>query len=319
MNQKLPKRHHYLPQFYLKGFSQDKSRLFLYDKMIKDPKLQFPYRTTENIGLENNLYLYTNKSMKKETLEEFFSKIENLAKNVIEKLENRIEITPYERGHLALFVAFLWFRTPSAKKESLNMQEEMTEKLMRMMFSFPEQKTLVKKFLSERGEVKTEDEIDDLIDFVKNPERSRLKMKFPNGYWIKQMLEMANKIYIYLAHCSWEIRHSDKRYAFITCDSPVMLIPSEKPHPFYGIGLLTPGVKKIVTLNSRMCLIMHEPYEELYLNHTPGDKDFVRLINSWQFEEADRFVFSPDKGKIEKMVKLNPDLTKSRCKRYSIS
>lgn len=116
---KLPVRHHYLPQFYLKGFSTDKSKLYVFDKKTDDEKNKFRYQTTEKIAYENNLYTYKTKDRKKETLEDFFCQIEGMAKTVITKLENREDIEPIERGHLALFVAFLWLRTPTSKAETL--------------------------------------------------------------------------------------------------------------------------------------------------------------------------------------------------------
>lgn len=316
---KLPVKHHYVPQFYLRGFSQDGNRLYVFDKKAKEEKTKYRYQTIKKIAYENNLYTYTTKSHKKETLEDFLSKIEDKANQVIIKLSQKKDITPRQRGYLALFVALLWLRTPTSKKETLGAQEELYEKTTRMMFRFPQQKEKIKKFLESRGEKLTDDEIDDLIDFTTNPKRSKITLNFPPGYWIKQMLLLANDVYPYLAICNWEVRHAVRKYAYLTSDNPVLLIPSEKPHPFYGVGLLTPGVKKTVPLTSNMYLVMHEPQKDPGLVHTQGDKNFCRKVNEWTMRNADRLVFSPDLGKLEKMVKTKPELTQPRGKRYRIS
>lgn len=316
---KLPVRHHYLPQFYLKGFSTNKSRLYIFDKKAIDEKSKFRYQTTEKIAYENNLYTYKTKDLKKETLEDFFCQIEGMAKTVIDKLEKKESIEPPERGHLALFVAFLWLRTPTSKEETLGVQQELAEKSMRIMYHLPQQKDMMRQFFEKQGKHFTDKELDDLIDFATNPKRSKLVVDFPPGYWIKQMLNLANDIYVYLAHCVWEIRHSVKPYAYITSDNPVLLIPSEKPSPFYGVGLLTPGVKKTVPLTANMYLVMHEPQRELKLVHTIGDKDFFRRVNEWTMKNAERLVFSPDLSKLEKMLKIKPELAKPRGKRYRVS
>lgn len=266
------------------------------------------------------MYTYRTKELKKETLEGFFSQIEGLAKDVIIKLGKREDITPMERGHLALFVALLWFRTPTSKNETLGAQQELTEKLIRDSYHFPQQKERIKKFLEEQGEKKTDEEIDDLIDFAINPKRSKIVVKYPPEHWIKQMLLFADDIYVYLAHCEWEVKHAVKRYAFITCDYPVLLMPSEKPDPFWGVGLLTPGVKKIVPLTANMYLVMHEPQKERFLlTHTISDKDFYNKANEWTMKNSERFVFSADLGKLQKIVKLKPELAKPMGKRYIIS
>lgn len=316
---KLPVKHHYVPQFYLRGFSRDGNRLYVFDKKAKEEKTKYRYQTIKKIAYENNLYTYTTKSRKKETLEDFFSKIEGKANQVIIKLSQKKDIKPRQRGYLALFVALLWLRTPTSKKETLGAQEELYEKTTRMRFRFPQQKEKIKKFLESRGKKLTDDEIDDLIDFATNPKRSKITLNFPPGYWIKQMLLLANDIYSYLAICNWEIKHAVRKYAYLTSDKPVLLIPSEKPHPFYGVGLLTPGVKKTVPLTPSMYLVMHEPQEEPELVHTQGDKNFYRKVNEWTMRNADRLVFSPDLGKLEKMVKTKPELTQPRGKRYRIS
>jgi len=315
---KLPKRHHYLPQFYLKGFSQDNSHLYIFDKKIIKDEIRFRYQTTEKIAFENNLYTYTTKDLKTETLEDFFSLIEGKAKKVISKLEKKEEITPRQRGHLALFIALLWYRTPTWKSETLGMQSELAEKMIRSRYHFPQQKELMKDFFKKEGKHLTDEELDDLIDFAVNPKRSKIVMDFPPGYWIKQMLELADKTYVYLAHCGWEVKHATKKYAFITSDNPVLLIPSEEPHPFYGFGLLTPGVKKTIPLTASMYLAMHEPNKELILFHTEADKEFYKQANIWTMRNAERLVFSPVLGKIEKMVKTMPEITKPRGKKDRI-
>jgi hypothetical protein len=316
---KLPKRHHYLPQFYLKGFSQDTSHLHIFDKKTTDKESQFRYQTTEKIAYENDLYTYRTKSLKKATLEGFFSQIEGLAKRVIVKLDKKQDITPLERGHLALFIALLWFRTPTWKTETLGLQGELTEKMIRMNYHLPQQKELMREFFQKEGKDFTEKELDDHIDFAVNPKRSKIVITFPPEHWIKQMLTLANDVYIYLAHCGWEVKHAEKKYAFLTSDNPVLLIPSEEPHPFYGFGLLTPGVKKTIPLTANMYLAMHEPQEELLLFHTIATKEFCRDANTWTLRNADRLVFSPVLGKMEKMIKTTPDLAKPRGKKYRVS
>ena len=319
MEQKLPKKHHYLPQFYLKLFSQDQFHLHVYDKKAISSESPFRYQTIEKIAFENNLYTYKTKDGGKETLEDFFCQIEGKASGVIKKLELHQDILPMERGHLALFIAFLWLRTPVSRDETLGAQEELAEKNMRMMYHFPQQKELMRKFLEGKGQHPSDKELDDLIDFAVNPKRSKIVVKFPTEHWIKQMLSLSNDIYVYLAKCEWEIKHAIKKYAFITSDNPVLLIPSEKPDPFYGIGLLTPGVKKVVPLSASMYLIMHEPNEELILIHTKADKIFYRKVNEWTMKNAERFIFSPELGKIQKIVKTKKELTIPRGKRYRIS
>lgn len=317
-DQKLPVKHHYIPQFYLKGFSQDQEHLHIFDKLAESEEARFRYQTTQAIAYKKNFYTYETKDRSKETLEGMFSEIEGLAQQAITKLSRGEQLDRELRSYLALFVAFIWVRTPLFKSETLGAQEEMHEKMARMMFRV-QPKKMMREWAEKEGKTMTDEEIDDLIDFATNPKRSRIKMDFPQNYWIKHMLQLGDDLYPYLAVTDWQIIHAPKKYAFLTSDNPFMLRPTEKPDPFYGIGLLTPGVKKIIPLKSDLLLVMHEPSENPDLYHTEGTKEGYRKINEQIVWNADRVIFSPDLGKIQKIAKTKPDLVKPRGKRYRVS
>ncbi len=319
MIDKLPKRHHYIPQFYLKGFSIDEKRLHLFDKKDKDKKTRFRYQSTEKIAFENNLYTFKTKDLKKGTLEQYFSQVEGEANKVIKKLLEKSSINDQDRANLSLFVAFLYLRTPSSKKNLLGVQEKLREKMARMMFSLPKQKERMKQFFKQKGEEKTDKEIDDLIDFAKNPKRSIIKTKFAPEYWIKQMLTLSMKIAPDFEICGWEVKHTVRKFALMTSDDPVMLIPSERSNSPWGIGLRTPGVKKVIPLSSRAVLIIHGPTKVPTLVHTEALKPFSKKVNEWTMRNSERFVFSPDIGKLERIAKTRPDLTKPKGVTYRVS
>lgn len=317
-NDKLPVKHHYIPQFYLRGFSQDGEHLHLFDKFATTKEAKFRYQTTQAIAYKKNFYTYETKERGKETLEGMFSQIEGMAQSAIEKLSRGEQLDRETRSYLALFIAFIWVRTPHFKSETLGAQEELHEKMARMMFRVQPEK-MIRRWADEEGKEMSDEEIADLIDFATNPKRSKIKMSFPQNYWIKQMLKLGDDIYPYLAVTDWQVIHAPTKYAFLTSDNPFMLRPTEKPHPFYGIGLLTPGVKKIIPLRSNLLLVMHEPSENPDLYHTEGTKEGFRKINEQIVWNADRVIFSPDLGKIQKIVKTKPQLAEPRGKRYRVS
>lgn len=317
-NQKLPIKHHYIPQFYLKGFSQDQEHLHVFDKKAETDETRFRYQTTQAIAYKKNFYTYETQDQSKETLEGMFSQIEGVAQQAIQKLSHGEQLDKELRSYLALFIAFLWVRVPQFKAETLGAQEELHEKMARMMFRV-QPKKMMRKWAEKEGKEMTDEEIDDLIDFATNPKRSKIKMDFPQNYWIKQMLELGDHFYPYLAITDWQIVHSPTKYGFLTSDNPFILMPSEKPHPFYGVGLLTPGVKKIIPLRSDLLLIMHEPSDNPDLYHTQGTKEGFRLINEQTVLNAERVIFSPDLGKIQKIAKTKPHLVIPRGKRYRVS
>lgn len=306
MEQKIPKKHHYIPQFYLKGFSLDNNNLWVYDKQISNPK-DVKKLTTKAIAFENNFYTYESIDKTKETMEGLFCQMEGLAANVINKITNGDKIDEQEKADLAVFISFLWLRTPKSKKRMANMAANLYEQVSRKSIAMtPNQK--LKEFFETKGQVMSDEEIDDLKAFATDKKRSKFTLDIPQNYWIKEMLQLGMDITPTFQMCDWEFCVTDKPYAYITSDNPFMLIPSKPVHPFYGLGLLTSGAKKVLPLNSKVCLVMHEPKKNPINTYRKVNKDFFRMVNKFTYKNAKRFVFSPDEGKL---VRLNKAVIKN--------
>jgi len=84
----------------------------------------------------------------------------------------------------------------------------------------------------------------------------------------------------------------------------VVLVPPKEYDPFFGFGLLTPGTVKVISLSSSICLVAKELTKDPEIIHIDSSgKDFSRWFNKITAVNSDRFVFSPEKGKLEKLVK----------------
>ena len=87
---KNPKRHHFLPEFYLNGFARD-GLLWLYDRDRKQYRRQTPHNT----AIIGHYYAFENQEGEKDySVEKFLSVIEGKAKATIERLERRDSILP---------------------------------------------------------------------------------------------------------------------------------------------------------------------------------------------------------------------------------
>ena len=85
----LPKRHHYLPQFYLKGFCRNE-HLWVYDREKNEIRRQTPINT----AIQTHYYSFENKDGEKNTeIESFLSEIEGLTKPILGKISNKLDIS----------------------------------------------------------------------------------------------------------------------------------------------------------------------------------------------------------------------------------
>lgn len=289
-----PKRHHYIPQFFLKYFSQDKSNLWVFDRVKKE----YRFQDTRKIASENKFYTYTVKG-KEENLENLFGKIEGLAKPILDKLLIKEEISMQEKADFSMFLAALRVRIPDFKKWTEESGEKMYKKFNKLTFSNRE---YVEKMIKKSGKRVSEQEIDELMDFA--TDESRYYVKFPPGYWLGTMLRLSLDIADIFIDSNWDLYHFDKKYALLTSDNPVVLVPPKNYDPFYGFGLATVGTVKVIPLSSNICLVTKELTKTPEIVHKDStEKDLSRWFNRIVATNSDRFVFSPEKGKLEKLVK----------------
>jgi len=321
MNQNLPKNHHYIPQFYLNNFSNDSTRkdnkrIYVLDKLAKDNKIKL--LPIKKIAFQKNLYTYKTRVGKKETLEDMLSKIEGIAAEIIRKIKQQKEIDNQDKSNFSLFLSLLQLRVPYAKDEFINSTKELYETVARKSIAMMPAESM-KAFFKKRGKIFTDAEIEDLKDFGKNKKRSKVVVDVPQGYWIKMMLLLSVDILPALEITDWEFRVAEKPFAFFTSDNPFMLIPGRRMNPFEGLGLLTPDAKKIIPITANICLIMHEPKEHPVIVYRHADKVFYNKINHYIMKNSARFVYSADRGKLEKMIKLEPELSKPMPRRFTVS
>lgn len=103
-----PKRQHFLPRFYLEGFTKD-GLLAVFDRRTNELRVQQPVNT----GVIGHFYtLEDSEGRKRFELEQMLSEFETKASGAILNLAAKQEIGPEERADLSIFVALAGFRTP---------------------------------------------------------------------------------------------------------------------------------------------------------------------------------------------------------------
>lgn len=234
-----------------------------------------------------------------ENLEDLFGMIESLAKPILDKIIQKSEITIQEKADFSMFLAALRVRIPDFKKWTEESGEKMYKKFNKITFSNRE---YVESLIKRSGKKVSKKEVDELIDFA--TDESKYYVKFPPGYWLGTMLKLSLDVANIFIDSNWDVYHFSRKYALVTSDNPVVLVPPKNYHPFYGFGLATPGTVKVISLSSNVCLVTKEITRNSMVIHKDwNEKDLSKWINKITAANSDRFVFSPEKGKLEKLVK----------------
>jgi len=124
MKKNTSKKHHYLPRYYLKGFTNSEGYFFAYDK--REDKI---FSTSPDAAFfGNNLNTVTLPSgTPSDFLESLYTEIENQSWNSLDSIRNstlNTLIKPLDKMNLFLFLLFLHWRLPS----NIEFVEKLSEK-----------------------------------------------------------------------------------------------------------------------------------------------------------------------------------------------
>jgi hypothetical protein len=127
----MSKSHHYVPQYYLKGFStsNDSSKIWAFERHTKKRFCT----SVANIAHENYFYAFRNENGVNDTdsVEQFLAnRIEGPANLVINKLRRHETINREEKQQLALYVTLMYSRVPRYRERVKdNLPQVMSEQL----------------------------------------------------------------------------------------------------------------------------------------------------------------------------------------------
>ncbi|WP_080402779.1 DUF4238 domain-containing protein [Burkholderia ubonensis] len=109
MNQ--PRRHHFVPRFYLEGFCAEDARgLAVYDRVRNAYRAQRP----AEVAHRRDYYAYEDEQGNRFfDIEAALGEVETAASRSIRRVDNRDELTDDDRMVLAMYVAFQYTRTPA--------------------------------------------------------------------------------------------------------------------------------------------------------------------------------------------------------------
>ena len=289
-----PKRHHYLPKFYLNKFCNCKSGfLWVFDRQKNEYRQQKPVNT----AVKRRYYTITDsKGIYHNDIEKVLSKVEGESKSILDKIEQHGEIDSEEKTTLAIFVALLYTRVPGFER-LINSQNEKTIKYL-SKFSVPnieKAQEVIKMFA--KGDEQENISPKELLDFVQN---ENYDVKFSRYYSLRIMYFLTRKLPLYLVQMDWQFWHAPQKGSFITSDNPFVLTPPEKYHgPF---GFITKGAKKVCPLSKTVCLVMCDYGERII--HMNITRKQARCINLLVAMNSDRFLLSKNKNLLESIVKL---------------
>lgn len=300
----VPKRHHTLPQFYLRGFSRE--------DQISTVQLPGERRFKQSVrkaASETNFYSLDGYEGGVDAFEKWLSGVEGHAADVIKKIESGIwPLDPEDRATLAYFIALQAVRGPDQRRNMEHIQSEIT----RLEVGFGGKKNVAKWAETRLGLQISSDEEEALWEAATSEEG--LPVKVAAAAHVKQIIDVSDEIFPILAGRPWSLYRFERR-SLLTCDSPVSLTAPVESEPWGGVGFMTawgisyPISRKIGLLMSDPTMLMennvpvervHEgKFDQIQAATTAMEKFFNSLTassaNFWIYHHPEDESFVPDK------------------------
>jgi hypothetical protein len=260
---------HYLPQFYLKGFSLNEGkRIWVYDKK-ENRKYPTQVRSTAN---ETGFYSTESGSTKVEQY--LANSIENLANPVLAKIRNRQEITQQDKHLLSDYIVTMMKRVPQSKEIQKRRAPIVAEKV---------QAELSASFAAMYAEREGSHELVQTLEIESKEILDRYVNDFPKDVWLKTIPpEMTPRLVYCFRTMTWVFLVSDDGPVFLTCDDPVCF--------FRGMGIGKPESEVTFPISSDIALWLTWRKDLLEGYYVPP-KFVLKEINRRVAKNTKRFLY----------------------------
>lgn len=286
------KRHHTVPQFYLRGFADD--------DQLTTVQLPGDRRFTQSVGdasVAKNFYSLPGHEDGDDALERALSAVEGDTAAIFKKITGGAwPLARDDRMALGYFIALQATRVPVQRRT----MDHVARQMLRLQIGVGGKRG-VRKELEKLGHPVTDALVERIWEQSTRPEGPPIER--PREAHLEQMLETATQILPYIVGRPWTLIEFRSR-ALITSDSPVGLVPRpEEEDTFGGVGYMTAwGIT--FPLTRRLGLVMSDPepliddgqpvertHEGAFDLKATGSTAYERLLNHSTIVNASEWLF----------------------------
>jgi hypothetical protein len=276
-----PKRHHVVPEFYLRRFAVD-GNVTLVDR--NEPTKRFT-SSVENALVHKHFYSIDTEDGRDPGVETMLAeKIEGPAARAPTRVvdQGKDWALPGLRGPISMFLAFQFVRGPGSRHAAVEFFKAQTQQLALLMT--PE---MVRDQLAKEGERPTDEEIDDLIAFARDTSQYKIGVTSESNLHLDHALKTALELVPLIENRNWRLLEFEKPL-LLTGDEPVALV-GKSLEPGEPLGLLR--AREVVFATDPLhALVMVRPDLECDETRSKGTPYMARLINRHVAFGCHRFI-----------------------------
>jgi len=277
-----PRRHHYIPQFYLRRFADQQGHV----RMIRRSTGKSVKSSVTNAAVTTGFYdVEAETGLPRDSFEAALGDVEGEAAQALKRVDERTwPPSDYDRATVAMFMGLQMVRTP----EHRFMFEEMADVQLKSNLTVITRDE-VADILVKAGEDPSEENIDEHLAAIRQTDEYTLTMG--QGFmWGVLLGDVAPRLAMVLSEgYDWHLMESDRR-VLATSDHPVLPWKSQ-PERFLGMGVVNADAivlpidsKKLLLLTSeRHGVSLRFPLSRAQARETNGY--LVAHSNEWVFHD----------------------------------
>lgn len=272
------KRHHYIPKFYLKGFTESKSNcLWVYEK----GSLEIRPSSPENEGYQKFYHAFLTNDGNRDTniIENYLEKIETKTGSLLKNIHRRERFTDQNKKELALFISFMLTRVPLFRSEI----EKMAAKHLKHVGS-DNAKSNFKASLETFGTILgIEPNIseNELIDLPSNR---------GSVFSLAQIFYIAFNYFPKFLNLKWRFLFSSQNYKYVTSDNPIYFYSPSACGALMHDDLLNDDIEITIPLSKEVSLIATR--HNIQTGYGNAQKQTIKSINKRTVLSAKSKVYS---------------------------
>ena len=295
-------RNHYVPQFYLKNWSQDGNKIWVYSLLV--PHSKVPYwkeKSIEYLAVWNDFYTRNNGEKEVDDFERWFNKeFETPTEPIIQKLIEGKSITRQEEILLTHYVMAQDLRVPARVNFIL---DEAKKSLNSFMASFSFDNVKEEDILKARH-----DEINDILPINVHLDKEKQGVEISTfvgkGVYLFALKHLLTSTVKKVEHYRWHVIHASDGVSFPTTDDPVVLLNyyNKEKYDFNG-GWNAKHVNIIMPISPK-CLLFTENSTKFRSSSLDYSREWSEFFRRIIIEHAHRYVYADSRQK--GMLSINP-------------
>lgn len=298
----IPRRHHLLPAFYLRGFCNrdlhetedheshpSRCRVWIYDRMQGSVRVS----RVANVAVEKHFYSADVPGGGRDPEpEQQLSVLESHASRIIRSLRYGDDMTDTDRAWLARFVAYAKFRTPSYRTWLEGFAEatypQMRKRLFPTVYS-------IKEYLRIKGLPVDQIPQEAFEGMYRDVHEKASGLPVDKNYMLQRMFEMGDRTAEVLFGFDWTFAWADENTPFVTSDDPFLILDEDMNAPAGFVGearIATPGARKVLPLDQEVCLLIGTGAPSAH--HVRVDHRTTHQLNIEQSRHYNRWLIATD-------------------------